>query len=259
MANFYYTSVRPKLKRLAKVLGYKEKRSRIQRVIPPDFDELTARIVHAVSEFTMTSSERVHELVNAVRYVVDRGIQGDFVECGVWRGGSSMAMALTLLEFGRENRDLYLYDTFEGMSAPTDADVSFDGNPAEKKFKDRQLSVESSDWCRSPIDEVEANLATTRYPASRLHLIKGKVEDTLPREMPAGPIAILRLDTDWYESTRHELLHLYPRLVQGGVLIIDDYGHWAGARRAVDEYFEAHGLTLFLGRIDYTARVAIKQ
>jgi hypothetical protein len=207
----------------------------------------------------MTSSECVHELVNAVRYVVGRGLEGDFVECGVWRGGSSMAMALTLLKLGHDDRELYLYDTFEGMSAPTDANIAFDGKPAETRFKDRQLSVDSSDWCRSPIDEVEANLAATQYPSSRLHFIKGKVEDTLPHQIPAGPIAILRLDTDWYESTRHELLHLYPRLAQGGVLIIDDYGHWAGSRKAVDEYIAEHRLNLFLGRIDFSARIAIKQ
>jgi hypothetical protein len=71
-------------------------------------------------------------------------------------------------------------------------------------------------------------------------------------------IAVLRLDTDFYESTRHELRHLYPRLVHGGVLIIDDYGHWAGARKAVDEYIAEEGIRLLLNRIDYTGRIAIK-
>ena len=259
MGNLYYTRIRPRVRRAAKALGIRDKRSRTQRVIPPDFDEQTREILAAVSEYTMTSSERVHQLVSAVRYIVARGIEGDFVECGVWRGGSSMAMALTLSDLGHADRDLYLYDTFEGMSAPTDADIAFDGNPAEKTFRDRQISNDSSDWCRSPIDEVEANLAATGYPASKIHFIKGKVEHTIPDQMPPGPVAILRLDTDWYESTRHELQHLYPRLAKGGVLIIDDYGHWAGARKAVDEYFAEQGLNLFLGRIDETARIAIKQ
>ena len=258
MSSFYNSTLRPGLKRAARAIGIKEKRARVRHALPPDFDDLTRGIFRAVSPFTMTSPERVHELVNAVRYVVGRGIDGDFVECGVWRGGSAMAMALTLMELGRSDRDLHLYDTFEGMSAPTAADISIDGKPADTKFRDRQLSVDSSDWCRSPIDEVQANLATTGYPAERLHFIKGKVEDTIPDAMPAGPIGILRLDTDWYESTRHELEHLYPQLVQGGVLIIDDYGHWEGARKAVDEYLAALGLTLFLGRVDSTARIAIK-
>jgi O-methyltransferase len=259
MASFYYTKVRPKLKRAARALGIKEKRLRKEREIPPDFDTLTTQVLRTVSPFTMTSTECVHELVNAVRYVVGRGIAGSLVECGVWRGGSAMAMALVLKELGETSRDIYLYDTYEGMSAPTDADVSFDGKAAAKRFEERQLSADSSDWCRSTIDEVEANLASTGYPADKLHFIKGKVEDTLPGTLPAGPIAILRLDTDWYESTRHELEHLYPLLADRGVLIIDDYGHWEGSKKAVDEYIAAHGLKLLLGRVDFSARIAIKQ
>jgi O-methyltransferase len=226
--------------------------------VPADFDEFTTGVVHAVNEYTMTSPERIHEVVSAVRYVVGNGIEGDLVECGVWRGGSAMAMALTLKALGDTNRNLYLYDTFEGMSAPTAADFSVDGDSAERKFAERKLTEDSSEWCRAPLDDVRRNLATTDYPADRVHLIMGKVEETLPARLPAGPISILRLDTDWYESTRHELEHLYPLLVARGVLVVDDYGHWAGARRAVDEYIAENGLALFLGRIDYTARIAIK-
>ena len=105
------------------------------------------------------------------------------------------------------------------------------------------------------LDEVAApTCAATGYPAERLHFVEGKVEDTIPEQAPER-IALLRLDTDWYESTRHELEHLYPRLSPGGVLIIDDYGHWEGARQAVDEYFKGE---VYLHRIDYTGRLAIK-
>jgi hypothetical protein len=144
------------------------------------------------------------------------------------------------------------------MNAPTEHDVALVGKRADATFADRQLSADSSEWCRSPLEEVERNLASTGYPRDKLHFIKGKVEETLPSQMPRGPIAILRLDTDWYESTRHELLHLYPRLVRGGVLVIDDYGHWAGARKAVDDYIAEHKLCLLLNRVDYTARIAVK-
>ena len=95
------------------------------------------------------------------------------------------------------------------------------------------------------------------YPESRLHFVRGAVEQTLPARAPEQ-VAILRLDTDWYESTRHELVHLFPRLTVGGVLIVDDYGHWEGARKAVDEYFGAEHAPLLLTRVDYTGRVAIK-
>jgi hypothetical protein len=100
-------------------------------------------------------------------------------------------------------------------------------------------------------------MALSGYDAARLRFVKGKVEDTVPAQAPAR-IAILRLDTDWYESTRHELEHLDPRLSPGGVLIIDDYGHWAGCRQAVDEYFASRKLHALLNRVDYTGRIAVK-
>ena len=100
-------------------------------------------------------------------------------------------------------------------------------------------------------------LLSSGYPEERLHFVAGRVEDTLPAQAPAE-IALLRLDTDWYESTRHELVHLYPRLSEGGVLLVDDYGHWAGAKRAVDEYFATEAPPLLLSRIDYTGRIGIK-
>ena len=205
----------------------------------------------------MTSAERIAALVETVRYVVANGIEGDFVECGVWRGGSSMAVAMVFRELGDTSRELYLYDTYEGMSAPTEEDVDVFGRSAQPKFAERKLGEDSSEWCRSPIEDVTRNITSTGYPEKRIHLIKGKVEDTIPEHMPAGDLAILRLDTDWYESTRHEMQHLYPRLVSKGVMILDDYGHWDGVRRAVDEYFEAEKLRPLMNRIDYASRLVI--
>ena len=252
-------ALKTQVKRFARALGIKGRGDRRAVSVPPDFDESTTRILHAVSAYTMTNPESVEALVNAVRYLVANGVAGDIVECGVWRGGSSMAAALALKELGEEHRHLYLYDTFEGMSSPTEEDVSaLDGVAAAGKFAATRLSDDSSDWCRAPLDDVRANLHSTGYPQDRVHFVKGKVEATIPATIPSGAIALLRLDTDWYESTRHELQHLYPRLARGGVLIIDDYGHWAGARKAVDEYFAAHPPALLLNRVDYTARIAVK-
>jgi hypothetical protein len=115
----------------------------------------------------------------------------------------------------------------------------------------------TSVWCFSSIEEVKNNIATLNYPTEKVYFVKGKVEDTIPTTIPQK-IAVLRLDTDWYESTKHELEHLFPLLVSGGVLIIDDYGHWEGARKAVDEYIEKNNLNILLNRIDYTGRIAIK-
>mgnify|MGYP001547072112 FL=1 len=257
MSNFFYTRVRPRIKNFTSAIGIKRKRERAVK-LPPDFDELTTRIFNTVNPYTMTSPERVAALVEAVRYVVANRIPGDFVECGVWRGGSSMAAALALKELGDVSRELWLYDTYEGMSAPTGEDVDVAGQSADAKFSQRQLTEDSSEWCRSPIDDVRQNLESTGYPADKVHFVKGKVQDTIPGTMPAGPVAILRLDTDWYESTRHEMQHLYPALVKGGVLILDDYGYWQGARKAVDEYFTTHNIRPLMGRVDFAGRAILK-
>jgi hypothetical protein len=95
------------------------------------------------------------------------------------------------------------------------------------------------------------------YPEQRIHFVRGPVEKTLPQSAP-DRLALLRLDTDWYESTRHELIHLYPSLSSGGVLIVDDYGEWDGCRRAVDEYFASEAPPVLLNRIDQVARIAVK-
>ncbi len=110
----------------------------------------------------------------------------------------------------------------------------------------------------SPLAEVKGIIGSVGYPADRVHYVKGKVEATIPGVAPQT-IAMLRFDTDWYESTRHELVHLYPRLSPGGVIIIDDYSDWAGARQATDEYLEQNNVRLLLNRIDYTGRIRVKQ
>jgi len=112
-------------------------------------------------------------------------------------------------------------------------------------------------WALAPLERVQQNMASTGYPAELVRYHKGKVEDTLPEAAPDG-VALLRLDTDWYESTRHELVHLYPRLASGGVLIIDDYGFWRGSREATDEYLESVGWPVLLTRVDQSGRIGVK-
>ena len=215
-------------------------------------------IAEKVRGKTATSINRIVGLIDSVRYVCENKIPGAFVECGVWRGGSAMVAALKLIEMGDQSRDLFLYDTFEGMSEPTDADVMFDGTSAKELLNPNEKKEDLANyWCFATDHTVRANVLSTGYPGARVHLIKGKVEETIPAQMPSQ-ISILRLDTDWFESTAHELEHLYPLLAPNGVLIIDDYGHWAGARKAVDEYFSKLHPKPFLSRMDYTGRLAIK-
>ncbi len=214
------------------------------------------QLLRRVAKFTMTSVARQRALIDAVRYVASRELPGSIVECGVWRGGSSMLAALVLQQCRDLDRDLYLFDTFTGMTPPSEYDVAMDGISAQQHLiNDRGKQLV---WCIAELEDVRHNMYATGYPAERIHFIQGPVEQTVSESFPAGSIALLRLDTDWYESTRHELEHLFPRLVRGGVLIIDDYGHWQGARKAVDEYLLAHGHHFLMHRLDYTGRMLIK-
>jgi O-methyltransferase len=222
-----------------------------------DFSADEIETIETVWSETVTSPERIVALIRAVRHLVRCDIAGDIVECGVWRGGSMMAVARTLLAQGSSGRELWLYDTFAGMTAPGEHDVDFDGTPAGAEFSRRRITDDSSSWASASLETVRSNLLSTGYPESLVHLVPGRVEKTIPRSSPPT-IALLRLDTDWYASTRHELEHLYPRLVQGGVLIIDDYGHWQGARRATEEYLDRVAQRPLLQRIDYSGRIAVK-
>jgi O-methyltransferase len=225
-------------------------------------DPADREIIERAFPYTMTGALRLEATVQSVRHCVRRDVPGDFAECGVWRGGSVLAMILTLQELGVDDRDIHLFDTFEGMTEPTELDVEKGGEPALEEWQKAQ-SREGRPWDgmfgAHVFDEhsVRETVLSSGYPAERVHIVKGPVEETIPQQAPDA-LALLRLDTDWYESTRHELLHLYPRLADGGVLLIDDYGHWEGARRAVDEYFSEYAPPVLLNRVDYTGRVAIK-
>jgi O-methyltransferase len=226
--------------------------------IPLDFSPFQKTLLKRVRPYTMTSAERVAVLETAIRHVTGQNYPGAFVECGVAKGGSTMAMAYTLLELGTTGRELYLYDTFEGMPEPEPVDRGRLGEPATRSWRKRRDAAGHSTWINHGEDEVRANLARTGYPPERLHFIKGKVEDTLPAQAPPGAIALLRLDTDWYASTKAELDHLFPKLVRGGIVIIDDYFRWQGARKAVDEYTALHAIPIFWVRVDDSSVIAVK-
>lgn len=217
------------------------------------YDPAGLAMIATVTPYTKTSPARLAALREAVQYVVEAGIPGAFVECGVWRGGSVMAVARTLVELGVTDRELWLYDTFAGMDAPTADDRTADGRVASgwvAHGRDGGPGV-----LAASLAEVKANLASTGYPDELVHFVVGRVEETLAEHRPEQ-VALLRLDTDFYESTRAELAHLYPLLGRRAVLIIDDYGYWLGARRAVDEYFAERPELLL--RVDGSARFVVK-
>ena len=204
--------------------------------------------------YTMIGEARLWSLMDAVAMVVDQKISGDIVECGVWRGGAMLAAAKVL--FGKKDfsRLIWLYDTFEGLPQPDDRDVSILHQSAITLWKQR-LAGGQKNWCRAELAEVRSNISKSSYPQDRFRFVKGLVESSIPSEIP-DQIAILRLDLDWYKPTKHALEHLFPRLAPNGILIIDDYGHWAGAKQAVDEFLAKHNLKLWLMPVDYTCRIA---
>lgn len=218
-------------------------------------DEEFLHIYHKCKLYTQTSVERCYSLYLAAKYVSINKVLGDFVECGVWKGGSSMLAALTFRAIQDESRNIYLYDTFEGMPEPQDYDIQISDGKLASSFLKKM--GRDNKWIYSPIEEVKSNIYSTGYDKEKLIFVKGKVEETIPSVIPQK-ISILRLDTDFYSSTKWELVHLFPLLQPGGVVIIDDYGHWAGSKKAVDEYFSENKVPILLNRIDYAGRIGVK-
>ena len=214
-----------------------------------DLDPGFAPIFEACRHYSMTSIERLFDLYKSVEYLVKAKVPGAIVECGVWKGGSMMVAARTLVALGQTDRMLALFDTFEGHPKPEKIEGNtdiFGGDGAEQWFPGQAMASKS---------EVAWNMKSTGYPMERVHLVKGMVEDTLkPVANALECVALARLDTDWYEPAKVELEALWPRLSKGGILIIDDYGHYKGQRQAVDEYFGDKPVKLT--RIDYSCRVA---
>jgi O-methyltransferase len=222
--------------------------------MPADFDAAAVKTIRRVRPYTMTHRDKIFGLILATRYVVRHKIPGDIVECGVWRGGSMQAVAYTLHEAGDTSRDLYLFDTFEGMTEPTEHDVRKDGVRAGDLMQTMDRS--SNLWAVASLDDVKSGFEGNPYPEEKRHYIVGPVEETIPDALPET-ISILRLDTDWYESTRHELAHAYSRLSPGGVLILDDYLHWEGSRKAIDEFIADLDEPLLLHRLA-DGRIGVK-
>jgi O-methyltransferase len=224
----------------------------------PD-DRAYVAILDKIVPYTMTVTDGLdatYALFQAVRYIIQNNIAGDMVECGVWRGGSMMLIAYTLQHFNDTSRQLYLYDTYAGMTEPDDIDIDFD-DKAQKPLWAEITNRGRVMGFGGTVEEVKTNLRLTGYPEHQMHFIVGDVLRTIPAQLPSS-IAVLRLDTDWYKSTLHELQHLYNLVVPHGVLIIDDYGWCRGARQATDEFFRSRSFKPMMHRIEQGPRIVIK-
>jgi hypothetical protein len=216
-------------------------------------------VYKSCGDYTLTPLKAMYAIYEAACYVAKAKIPGDFVECGVWKGGSSMIVAHAFLQFNASARRLYLYDTFEGMPEIGSRDADLGTGPFQLAMNiTTLLRGGHSGVFYAPLEEVQKNMETTGYPSDRVVLVKGLVENTMPGTIP-DQVSLIHLDSDLFQSTYHELTHLFPRLSKGGVLIIDDYGNWKGSREATDRYLKEQGITMFLKRVgDSGARMGVR-
>lgn len=235
------------LQKLANKFGYAIFSTKVYGLTDKEYDT-----IKSVRDYTMLDQSNICALIDSVQYLIKNNVEGCFVECGIWKGGAVMTMIKTLQNLGINNKEFYLYDTFEGMSNPTEFDLTYLKKSATKALDSLVRFTKIS------LDEARTNILKTGYDKSKIHFFKGKVEDTLPKNSP-DKIALLRLDTDFYESTKAELEYLFPKLSKGGIVIIDDYAFWLGSRKATDEYLEKNKIQIHLHRLPpYGTRVGVK-
>lgn len=216
-----------------------------------------SEIVQSIEPYTMTSKSNSWAIIQAIKHIKKNNIQGELVECGVYKGGNIILFKIICDEL-KINKKIFAYDTFSGMSEPSHNDKDLKNIDAKYIFE--KYKSKNDAWCFADLNDVKSNITKFNLDVSKdFYFIKGKVEDTLKvKSNIPEKISLLRLDTDFYESTKIELEILYPKLEKGGVLIIDDYGHWKGSKKAVDEYFDIENNFTWMHRINYTSRLLIK-
>lgn len=223
--------------------------------LPIELSAVEKDAIYRFRPFSMTSFERLSAIAISMKYLNENKIEGALVECGVWAGGS-IGLAAFLSQQKGEIRDVTLFDTFQGMTAPSEDDSL----EAHEGYKNTLMDDGSSSWCAVDLTDVKNNLALAGVDMGKLNFVVGDVSATLSEKSNIPEkIAFLRLDTDWFQSTYDELTHLYPRLVPGAIVIIDDFGAWEGARSAVTKYFEENSLHPLMLPIDNSGRIFIKR
>ena len=187
-------------------------------------------------------------LESILLFIFKNNIDGDVVECGVFKGANAKFICNFLKENNFEHKNIYLYDTFDGMPVASTEDININSKKNYNEYLQsiNKNSSQNNFYRYENINNVKENILSTNYDKEKVFFIKGMVEDTIPKTTP-NEISLLILDTDYYRSTKHELINLYPLVVSGGIIIIDDYGTWAGVKKAVDEFFiDKSDLKLFI-------------
>ncbi|MDR2571328.1 MAG: class I SAM-dependent methyltransferase [Oscillospiraceae bacterium] len=229
--------------------------------MPVEFSYFEKNLIYRIVSdgLSMVSKEGLFATLSACKYAIQNNIDGDFVECGVWRGGNAIIAASVFKEYG-SSKKVWLFDTFEGF-VEVKLSKNDRGSLGQVHTMDRMDAFHERFYnpshCGNSISEVRNTFKRYGLLDDNVIFVKGDVMETLEDENIPDKVAVLRLDTDWYDSTRKELEVFYPRLSNGGVLIIDDYGFCHGCRTAVEQYFESVPKPL-MHYINYTIRVGVK-
>ena len=207
-------------------------------------------LVKKVYSYTMVSYQRLSNVYVLAELAEKNKIDGAFVECGVWKGGCSAVMAF-VAEKAKSNRKVWLFDSFEGLPEPTKEDGNMAKDYANNKAGGKLKTINE---CVSSLEDVkEVFFKILKINPQNIVIKKGWFQNTLPvAKNEIGPISILRLDGDWYDSTKCCLDNLYDNVIISGYIIIDDYGHWEGTRRALDEFLKERKIKINLIKVDYT-------
>ena len=222
-----------------------------------ELNEKDSNLINLISNYSMTPKIRIYNLLQALRHLKHKKIHGDYVECGVWKGGNILLFKKFLETDDEYHRNIYAYDTFEGMTSPDENDFEISNNNFATKLLEEDKSKKTNVWGVCSLEEVKKNISKHVKNLNNINFIKGPVENTLnERKNIPEKISLLRLDTDWYQSTKKELEVLYEKVESGGVIIIDDYGHWGGSKKAVDEFFS--NKFVWMHYVDYACRLIIK-
>jgi hypothetical protein len=220
--------------------GYKiAKKNNLEDSIPIEALEHEINLINRAKNYSMTDYKNLYLSTQAIKYIAENNIAGDIVECGVWKGGHIIIFK-SLCEKYELSKKIFAFDTFEGMTVSVEKDINYNEEKASDLLNKNVITKNDGDniWCYASLDAVKKNIVNLVGSIANINFIKGDVCETLKvtSNLPKK-ISLLRLDTDFYESTKIELEILYPLLQEGGLLIIDDYGYWKGAKKAVDEYF----------------------
>lgn len=236
-----------------------------------EFEEEANKMIKIVRKNTMLPYVNLLTLFEQVLYCEKTNIEGDYVECGVWKGGAVGLMACANLQYSNRRRDIHLFDAFEEICAPNE---KVDGERAINEVKeilgenvptkgeliplkgiyDRFGGPSDIGECKELIENI------VNYPSEHVYYHKGWFQDTVPvKAAEIDKICILRLDGDWYDSTKVCLEQFYDKVVPKGFIIFDDYGTYSGCKKAVDEFFPFRNESYYLNYSSWSCRYIIKK